>query len=123
MEYGLMFHNNETRFESYHHAKAFQIPFTTVQTTVKEGTLETSHQFVKLESEKAMMTALKRKEYESDLLLRVYNMDSNDAAQIKVETDKTSSYKSNLVEENLGAFNESSLKPAEILTIGFKEEA
>ncbi|HEY4537149.1 MAG TPA: alpha-mannosidase [Erysipelothrix sp.] len=121
MEYGLIFHDENTRFASYHHAKAFQIPFTNVQTTVKEGPLATSHQFVKLESEKAMMTALKRKENDTDLMLRVYNMDSTAPAEIKVETDHEEAYKSNLIEEYEGAFTQTELKPAEILTIGYKK--
>lgn len=68
------------------------------------------------------MTALKRKEHGKDPILRLYNMESERYDQLELSLDNHTVMKSDVLERDKGDFD-GVIKPAEIITLRFKEEA
>lgn len=124
LEYGVMFHDAKTRYESFKIAKSFQIPFSHVEVRAKnKGAWSPSKQWLDFESETAMTTSLKMKESSLSPILRFYNMSNEDVGSFSLNVPNTYEiYRSNLVETKKEDLKDDTIKPGEIITILFEKK-
>ncbi|MDE8039088.1 alpha-mannosidase [Erysipelothrix rhusiopathiae] len=115
-------HNDTDRIETYQTVKAKQVGFQVKQCNHHMGTFAPTHTYLNVKSQQMWMTALKRKEHGKDPILRLYNMESERYDQLELSLDNHTVMKSDVLERDKGDFD-GVIKPAEIITLRFKEEA
>lgn len=115
-------HNDTDRIETYQTVKAKQVGFQVKQCNHHVGTFAPTHTYLNVKSQQMWMTALKRKEHGKDPILRLYNMESERYDQLELSLDNHTVMKSDVLERDKGDFD-GVIKPAEIITLRFKEEA
>ncbi len=118
-EYGIEIHGTpETRFATYKRAHSNQVPLVSSHLPLQEGTLEPNHTYVKANSAKFEVTALKRRKKDDALVLRGYNLSGEkDTLELEKAGNKPTETL-NLLEEHVSAYNED-LNPYEIKTVLF----
>ncbi|MGM0216261.1 alpha-mannosidase [Enterococcus sp. AZ109] len=119
--FGIELHGEPaSRYETYKQAHSAQIPITTQQTSIHEGSLPPQHQYVTVAGDLFEVTALKRRKEDEALILRGYNL-SDQAADLCVEKDgQAPAYLLNLLEERKEDY-QATLRPYEIKTLEIKE--
>lgn len=119
--YSLELHGRaESRYQTYKHAYAAQVPFVTKQTTVHQGQLPTQKEYVNVSGDHFVSTALKRRKGDNELVLRGYNM-SDETSTLSLAKRDSRIHLLNLLEEIQPEAITTSLKPYEIRTVGFEE--
>lgn len=118
-----------TKYEAYQDAYQYQVPWIVKQTDVHQGKLTPSASFLKWTGLNLALTSLKVAEKHGDVMVRWFNM-SNRNERLKVTSAHhiTSTYKSNVLEEQLGEFAQTNgnscvqadVRPHEITTLGLK---
>lgn len=68
------FHGSDDYNKTFKAAQNFQIPVSSTQTTVHSGPLATTNQFLSIDSEGYLLTTMKRKEHQSEVIVRGYNL-------------------------------------------------
>lgn len=121
VEYSLAFQHADDKYDIYRDVKAEQIPFITVQTTVKEGSLAAKNQFLNVESNQGLVTALKRREHEEDVIVRLFNMSNKHASKVEISKENFTSYASDLIETVNNEAYDQNLKRGEIKTVRLKK--
>lgn len=121
VEYSLAFQHEEDRFQVYKDVKSQQIPFETVQTAVKKGGRQVQGQFIHFEGKQALVTALKRKEAASDLILRAFNLSNESKDEMSVSKEGYQVFKTDLIETLLDESYTSELQAGEIKTVRLKK--
>jgi alpha-mannosidase len=122
VNYALSFHGENDKHEHYRNMKAIQVPFITVQTSVKSGTLPANHQFLIVDAPNAYITSMKRKEYQKDIMVRMFNLDNETDSNIKLKFEDKPIYDSDLLETVTDLKYESKLKAGEIRTVRIPDE-
>ncbi|CAM4270998.1 alpha-mannosidase [Erysipelothrix inopinata] len=122
VNYALSFHGENDKYEHYRNMKAMQVPFITTQTSVKSGKLPANYQFLFVDAPNAYITSMKRKEYQKDIMVRMFNLDNEAASGIKLEFDNKPIYDSDLLESVRDHQYESKLKAGEIRTVRIPDE-
>ncbi|KAF1302109.1 alpha-mannosidase [Candidatus Enterococcus willemsii] len=107
----------ETRYATYKHAYTAQVPFTVAQVAVQKGNYPTTYQYVKVEGETFIPTALKRRKVDQELILRGYNM-SDEMKSVTIEQSHAEPEILTLLEEPTDEVYTPELQPYEIRTIG-----
>lgn len=93
-------HNGDgVKSGAYKEAYQFQIPWTAVQTDVHTGTVAPCHAFIEWHSPSLAFSSMKVNEESNDLMLRWYNMSTDETALQMKCNDYSSRYKSNILEE------------------------
>jgi len=121
VEYAIAFHgaNEKSRLKAYHDAKSRQIPFSAYQTDIHWGELPCAYRFIELNGDGFALTAMKRKEYSSEIITRGYNLTLlNQPLDFKIQGHEPSvcSLLEEKTEETIGNI----LKPAEIVSYIWK---
>lgn len=116
IEFAVAFHTADDKFDSFKDGQAFQIPFSVKQTSIHEGELNTTQQFATIESDQFLMTALKRKEHEMDIVLRGYNLSNETSSNLSIEVPNYKGIRGTLIEEVSDKEFTNTLTPAEIHT-------
>ncbi len=116
IEFAIAFHTADDKFDSFKDGQAFQIPFSVKQTSIHEGELNTTQQFATIESEQFLMTALKRKEHEMDIVLRGFNLSNETSSSLSIEVPNYKGIRGTLIEEVSDKEFTNTLTPAEIHT-------
>ncbi|MBO0436392.1 alpha-mannosidase [Vagococcus fluvialis] len=116
IEFAVAFHTADDKFDSFKDGQAFQIPFSVKQTSIHEGELNTTQQFATIESDQFLMTALKRKEHEMDIVLRGYNLSNETSSNLSIEFPNYKGIRGTLIEEVSDKEFTNTLTPAEIHT-------
>ena len=117
VEYSLAFQHGDDRFEVYKEVKSKHVPFQTVQTAVKKGSRKAQDQFINVEGTQAQVTALKRKEAETDLIIRAYNLSNDQAGSFAVSKENYDSFQTDLIETIVADKATDDLSAGEIKTI------
>jgi alpha-mannosidase len=107
----------ETRYDTYKHAYTAQVPFTVSQVAVQAGQYPATYQYVTVESETFVPTALKRRKADQALILRGYNM-ADETKALTIEKAESKPVVLNLLEELTEEIYTSEIQPYEIRTIG-----
>lgn len=115
VHYGVSFHGVADKTRTYHEAMAAQVPFSSYQTGIHDGTLPVRHQFATVAGENVALTALKRKEDQTGIVTRLYNL-TNEVAEFKVEIPTKSAELCNLLEEPMAGEVRNSANPHEIIS-------
>lgn len=116
IEFAVAFHTADDKFDSFKDGQAFQIPFSVKQTSIHEGELNTTQQFATIESDQFLMTALKRKEHEMDIVLRGFNLSNETSSNLSIEVPNYKGIRGTLIEEVSDKEFTNTLTPAEIHT-------
>ncbi|UDM71694.1 alpha-mannosidase [Vagococcus fluvialis] len=116
IEFAVAFHTADDKFDSFKDGQAFQIPFSVKQTSIHEGELNTTQQFATIESDQFLMTALKRKEHEMDIVLRGFNLSNETSSSLSIEVPNYKGIRGTLIEEVSDKEFTNTLTPAEIHT-------
>lgn len=120
-QYSMEIHEPNEKFESYQHAYAAQVPFTTQQLTNQQGELSNKNSYLEVKAKTFAITALKRSKFNDKVVLRGFNL-SEKEEEIVVQKTGTTSRLLNLLEKDSKQTIEPTLMPYEIRTIGFEEE-
>ncbi|MBO0482937.1 alpha-mannosidase [Candidatus Enterococcus courvalinii] len=120
-QYSMEIHEPNEKFESYQHAYAAQVPFTTQQLTNQQGELSSKNNYLEVNAKTFAITALKRSKFNDKVVLRGFNL-SEKEEEIVVQKTGTTSRLLNLLEKDSKQTIEPTLMPYEIRTIGFEEE-
>lgn len=110
----------ESRYATYQNTYTAQVPFTTAQIAVQEGTLASSRVFVELEGDLFVPTALKRRKSDNHVILRGYNMADTDR-ELTIKKDNVQPELLNLLEEKMDEAYPEKLGAYEIRTVGLGE--
>ncbi|WP_288394178.1 alpha-mannosidase [uncultured Vagococcus sp.] len=116
IEFAVAFHTADDKFDSFKDGQAFQIPFSVKQTSIHEGELSTTQQFATIESDQFLMTALKRKEHEMDIVLRGFNLSNETSSSLSIEVPNYKGIRGTLIEGVSDKEFTNTLTPAEIHT-------
>ena len=116
IEFALAFHTKEDKFDSFKDGQAFQIPFSVKQTGIHSGDLNATQTFATIDSEQFLLTALKRKENEMDIILRGYNLSNDTSSSLSIEVPNYKGIRGTLIEEKSDKEFTNTLSPAEIHT-------
>ena len=120
-DYSLEVHSGKDKFDTYKHAYAAQIPFSTKQLSNQVGKLSPKKQYLSIEGETFAITALKRSKLNDKLVARGFNMSSHLESLHLTKNDKKGK-RLNLLEEECQETIDEMLQPYEIRTVGFEEE-
>lgn len=121
VEYSLAFQHGSDRYSVYKDVKSKHVPFETVQTSVKKGNRLAHDQFILVGGDQALVTALKRKESESDLILRAFNLSNDEAGEFAVSKEAYDVFNTDLIETVLEEKATNSLLAGEIKTVRLKK--
>jgi Alpha-mannosidase len=114
--YGVAFHGAPaTRYATYQRAQTAQFDFVTSQVAHQEGTLANHKQYVTIAQPNFAVTALKRSDA-NELIVRGYNLTDEEIVVPLKKADNQTVTTVNLLEEELGAYEEV-IKPFEIRTV------
>jgi alpha-mannosidase len=104
-------------------AYQYKVPLVAVQTSVHEGELPETHQFVKTESNGLVWTSLRVAEDHDDVMIRWFNPAEEEVNLKAAIQQDFKSYKSNILEENTDDTQDSyEVGKYEIITLGFHKE-
>lgn len=120
-DYSLEVHSGKDKFDTYKHAYAAQIPFSTKQLSNQVGKLSPKKQYLSIEGETFAITALKRSKLNDKLVARGFNMSSHLESLHLMKNGKKGK-RLNLLEEECQETIDEMLQPYEIRTVGFEEE-
>ncbi|MDB7086846.1 alpha-mannosidase [Enterococcus mundtii] len=120
-DYSLEVHSEKDKFDTYKHAYAAQIPFSTKQLSNQVGKLSPKKQYLSIEGETFAITALKRSKLNDKLVARGFNMSSHLESLHLMKNGKKGK-RLNLLEEECQETIDEMLQPYEIRTVGFEEE-
>jgi alpha-mannosidase/octanoyl-[GcvH]:protein N-octanoyltransferase len=117
VSYGVSFHGADVadRLRTYRDAQSFQIPFTAMQADIHEGKLPEKHQFMNVDGDGFLLTALKCKEGGSEVITRGYNL-TGEHQDYALKLDGFEQKVANLLEEEQDEVVRNTLLPAEIVT-------
>lgn len=114
--------------KAYEECYAFKTDVITAVTDCKNGKLPSSYSFIDWDGDGLTLTGIKQKQDGSDLILRFVNIsDRKTVLKLKKSDVTDKAYLSNVIEEKLsyvpcdGDYYNISVKPYEILTIGFEK--
>lgn len=117
--YGIELHGAaDMRFASYKRAHNAQVPLSVKQTSVHSGKLAASQTFVEVAGEKFEPTALKRRKSDAALILRGYNLSSEEEDLTLQKAGQKPNQTLNLLEEPVKEYS-NTLYPYEIRTVEF----
>ncbi|WP_342621859.1 alpha-mannosidase [Erysipelothrix sp. P66] len=114
-------HGKGDRVQTYQAVKAKHVGFQVKQCNHHKGNLAPTQTYLNVTSQHMWMTALKRNEHGEDPILRLYNMESDAGDSLEVSFNQYTVIKSDVLERDKGHFD-GIIKPAEIVTLRFKEE-
>lgn len=115
-DYYLSFHGEDDVNEMYEEAIHSPVPFITRQTSLQEGTLKATDQFMDFTSDSVAITALKRNKGTDDLITRFYNF-MDEESDFEFKLDQYRPNHSNILEEKLEeATKNGTINPFEIKT-------
>ncbi|WP_159649174.1 alpha-mannosidase [Erysipelothrix aquatica] len=117
VSYAVSFHGRDDKHDYYRAMKGIQVPFITTQATVHAGPFPSKHQYLIVDAPDAYVTSLKRKERETDIMVRMFNLSNDYATTIHVDFEGTQLYDSSLIEIVTDKPYDTTLKAAEIRTI------
>lgn len=113
---------------SYKQAYQYQIPWSTWQAGVQDGSLEAEGSFIDWQGENIAFSSVKVSNTTGDMMLRWFNI-KNEETQLQVQKpSNATAYQSNVIEENLKTLTSKQedtqvsvpIKEHEIMTIGFE---
>ncbi|MEG0294445.1 alpha-mannosidase [Enterococcus sp.] len=110
----------ETRYATYENTYTAQVPFTTKQVAIQAGTLAPSRQFIELEGEQFVPTALKRRKSDNHVILRGFNM-ADVERDLTIKKESVQPELLNLLEEKMDEAYPEKLGAYEIRTVGLGE--
>ena len=120
--YALSFHGSEDRNTKLKEATQITIPFSTTQTTQHEGTLQAKAQFLDVQGENILVTALKRNKETNEPVTRFYNF-TPDVTEVHFKMENYQPIVSNILEEKLdSSYDIKEVKPFEIKTYLWKAD-
>jgi alpha-mannosidase len=103
-------------------AYQYKVPLVAVQTSVHEGELPETHQFVKTESNGLVWTSLRVAEDHDDVMIRWFNP-AEEEVNLKADIQDYESCKSNILEEKTDDTQDSYVVGKyEIITLGFHKK-
>lgn len=114
---------------SYKQAYQYQIPWSTCQAPVQEGSLSEEGSFVHWEGDNLAFSSVKVSGSTGDVMMRWFNLnDTEEQLQVKHPLEEGTAYQSNIIEEHSKALTANTKEPVnvplnshEIITIGFKQ--
>lgn len=99
VRYALDFHGATDLHESYQRAQNFQIPLSVKQTSNHNGQLAGTTTFMTIDSSAYLMTAFKRKEHQSEIITRGYNLSNTTEAPLDIQIPGYQKARCTLIEE------------------------
>ncbi|MGY3747029.1 alpha-mannosidase [Vagococcus salmoninarum] len=99
VRYAIDFHGGTDLHETYQRAQNFQIPLSVKQTDSHQGPLAPTKTFMTINSSAYLMTALKRKENQSEIITRGYNLSNTTAAPLDIHIPGYHKARCTLIEE------------------------
>ncbi|MGL4914347.1 MAG: glycoside hydrolase family 38 C-terminal domain-containing protein, partial [Romboutsia sp.] len=121
LKYAIEFHGENDKLQTYKNSVNEQIPFSAYQTDIHSGNLDCKKTFINVEGDSFILTALKRKDYSDEIILRGYNATCVNSI-LNVNIDNHNIKLSNLIEEVEEQELSKNLKPAEIRTYIMKKQ-
>lgn len=109
-------HGANDGFATYQEAHNFQIPISVTQTSRHAGSLPADKQFATIESPNYQLTSFKCQEHTLNIIMRGYNLSSDDEAPLTLDIPGHQAVRSTLIETVSDKALTSTLLPAEIHT-------
>ncbi|MGX7417915.1 alpha-mannosidase [Carnobacterium gallinarum] len=119
VHYGISFHGTADVTRTYHEAMVAQVPFSSYQTEIHTGELPVQHQYAVVAGEDVALTAFKRKENETNIITRLYNL-TNELAEFTLEIPEKTPELCNLLEEPMAGSIVNTATPHEIISYKWK---
>ncbi|HCZ39938.1 alpha-mannosidase [Brochothrix thermosphacta] len=121
--FALAFHGADDQNRTFHDGQNFQIPFTVAQTSVHNGRWAPKAAYLTIDSSAYALTALKRKEHQTEIVTRGFNLSNTAAAPLEIKISGYTPTRCTLIETPHEKPLSAILEPAEINSLLWTKSA